>query len=301
MEKQEEDDSDTVKEWKHCKSITLKPNTVEEDWKKLCIKNFDFVQEAIESNKDPKITAAKLASQSDYEEVNMMRIDLHDLKKQEDKLGIEIRTRNEQIESEHIQSYSLSTDYDSNYTYKQLCIKLTFEYLQRDLQHNQDFEILYEYIKTFKKDLTSIKLKMIAITHLKSKNYWLMSLIPKLTSLKTLILYQNEDQYSYHYEDLYKYLAKAMAYFSKNGGALEKFHMANMSNNENNDLLYQSFKCIKDIQILSLMGTTLTKEDGKAIGKILSDFKNIRELDLRKCQLGANNSKEIADGLMRAK
>ena len=142
---------------------------------------------------------------------------------------------------------------------------------------------------------------MIDITHLKSKNYWLMSLIPKLTSLKTLILYQNEDQYSYHYEDLYKYLAKAMAYFSKNGGALEKFHMANMSNNENNDLLYQSFKCIKDIQVLSLMGTTLTKEDGKAIGKILSDFKNFRELDLRKCQLGANNSKEIADGLMRAK
>ena len=45
----------------------------------------------------------------------------------------------------------------------------------------------------------------------------------------------------------------------------------------------------------------MTREDCKAIGKVLSDFKNIRELDLSNTQISLEHSKEIADGLMRAK
>jgi Ran GTPase-activating protein (RanGAP) involved in mRNA processing and transport len=42
-------------------------------------------------------------------------------------------------------------------------------------------------------------------------------------------------------------------------------------------------------------------EDCKGIAKALSDFKNIRELNLTKCNLNTAMFKEIADGLMRAK
>ena len=41
--------------------------------------------------------------------------------------------------------------------------------------------------------------------------------------------------------------------------------------------------------------------DCKAIGKVLSEFKQIRELNLSDCGLRTDIAKEIADGLMRAK
>jgi hypothetical protein len=41
--------------------------------------------------------------------------------------------------------------------------------------------------------------------------------------------------------------------------------------------------------------------DAKALGKVLSDFKFIRELDFSDADMNASISKEIADGLMRAK
>ena len=45
----------------------------------------------------------------------------------------------------------------------------------------------------------------------------------------------------------------------------------------------------------------MTLSNCKAIGKVLSDFKQIRLLDLSFTNLSGDSSKEIADGLMRAK
>lgn len=60
--------------------------------------------------------------------------------------------------------------------------------------------------------------------------------------------------------------------------------MSNISSKERNSVgLYQSLKCLENIQILNFKDTILLKDDAKAIGKILSDFKNIKELDLRNC------------------
>jgi len=84
---------------------------------------------------------------------------------------------------------STHVNYEPAFTYRQLFIKLAFEYIQRDLQYNKDFEMLYEYIKTFEKELTCIKLKFIDKSSLKSNHYWLMALIPKLKSPNNLMLY----------------------------------------------------------------------------------------------------------------
>lgn len=45
----------------------------------------------------------------------------------------------------------------------------------------------------------------------------------------------------------------------------------------------------------------LTLEDSKAIGKVLADFRQIKEVNLNNSGLTTATTKEIADGLMRAK
>lgn len=56
-----------------------------------------------------------------------------------------------------------------------------------------------------------------------------------------------------------------------------------------------------DLESLHLTKCTLNFDTCKNIGKILSDYKNIWELDLTGSYILQQYSKEIADGLMRAK
>lgn len=55
------------------KSMTLKNafkgGNAEAEWKKLGIKNFDFIQQAFESNKYKNLSAARLAYESDFSEL----------------------------------------------------------------------------------------------------------------------------------------------------------------------------------------------------------------------------------------
>jgi hypothetical protein len=101
----------------------------EEDWKHLCIKNFDFIEQVFESNKDKNLTAAKLAAESDFNEINWMRETDIDLKQRLDKLAIELRARHQQTESRDLTQITLSEDYPPSFTYRLLFIKLVFEYI----------------------------------------------------------------------------------------------------------------------------------------------------------------------------
>jgi hypothetical protein len=53
--------------------------------------------------------------------------------------------------------------------------------------------------------------------------------------------------------------------------------------------------------VICFKNQKLELADCKAIGKVLSDFKFIKELDLTGTNLTTSYSKEIADGLIRAK
>lgn len=55
------------------------------------------------------------------------------------------------------------------------------------------------------------------------------------------------------------------------------------------------------MRVLKINNQNLQLKDAQVIGKILSDFKNIQELDLVNTYLDQSKAKEIADGLMRAK
>lgn len=120
-----------------------------------------------------------------------MRTNKKDIKHQEDKLAVELRHRLGKDESTKLKEFTISKEYEG-FTFRQLFIKLAFEFIMRDLELNKDFEIIYEYIKTFTKELTSVKIKIIDKTGFKSGHYWLLSIISKLLSLKTLKLYQTD-------------------------------------------------------------------------------------------------------------
>jgi Ran GTPase-activating protein (RanGAP) involved in mRNA processing and transport len=74
-----------------------------------------------------------------------------------------------------------------------------------------------------------------------------------------------------------------------------------MLGDESADYLYPCLKLHEDLQIIKFNSLNLSLLDAKAIGKVLADFKNIKELSLENCQLNQFTTKEIADGLMRAK
>jgi hypothetical protein len=103
-------------------------------------------------------------------------------------------------------------DYDpKTFSYKKLMIKLAFEKMLVDLSSNQNFELIYEFIKTFGEHLESINFRMIDKTSLKSNHYWLMAIIPKLKNLKNIKLLNDESR-SFG-QDGYKFLSKAFTYF----------------------------------------------------------------------------------------
>ena len=70
-------------------------------------------------------------------------------------------------------------------------IKLAFEQLIEDLSLNQNFELIYEFIKTFGEHLETINIRITDKKSLKSNHYWLMAIIPKLKSLKNIRLIES--------------------------------------------------------------------------------------------------------------
>jgi hypothetical protein len=131
-------------------------------------------------------------------------------------------------------------------------LKLTFESLLNDLDITHDFEMIYEFIKAFSEELTSIKVRIIEKKTLKSNHYWLMAIIPKLKKLKSLKIYKHQNVFLS--EDFYKFLEKAMTYFHKNGGSLTTFGLnracQDYQSNLTADHLFPCLKAMPDVQAL---------------------------------------------------
>lgn len=192
-------------------------------------------------------------------------------------------------------------DYDEKtFTYKKLMIKLAFEELVKHVQLNYNFEFIYEFVKLFKDDLTCIKLQLLDTTHLKSNNYYLMAIIPKLTKLKILKLYKDPDSLAFGKNGI-NFLQKAFNFFTKNGGELSKYEFGHGINSLTQDFMYAQLKQMANLQVLKITNYQIKRDESKAIGKYLSDHLSMKELDLTDTQLSTDCAKDIADGLMRAK
>lgn len=96
-------------------------------------------------------------------------------------------------------------------------------------------------------------------------------------------------------------MQKGMNYMSQNGRQLEKINFNQLCAHSIDEMLYPILKLHPNIICLQFNKGTMIRESSKAIGKVLADFKHIRELDISGCGLAELQGKDIADGLMRAK
>ena len=142
---------------------------------------------------------------------------------------------------------------------------------------------------------------MIKKTALKSNHYWIMVLLSKLTNLRVLKLHGNVVAAAG--ADFFKFLQKGMNYMAKEGRGLQKICMNNLLGKtaHSGDFLYPCLKPLSELISLNFSNTCLSSDDAKAIGKVLADFRFIREVNLTDSGLNQNTTKDIADGLMRAK
>lgn len=86
--------------------------------------------------------------------------------------------------------------------------------------------------------------------------------------------------------DGFNFLAKGFKYFQKEGGSLEKLHFCKLLNGYSTETFYQIMRCVPDLQVINLKDNSITITDAKALGRVLSDFKNIKELDLSNTEIG---------------
>lgn len=137
-------------------------------------------------------------------------------------------------------------------------------------------------------------------TKLKSNHYWVMVLLNKLTKLR-VIKFEGNQTVSIG-PDFFKFLVKGINYVAKEGRQIEKFQMNGiLGYNNNDDNLYPFLKPNTNLVSIDVSKSKLTKEDARALGKVLADFRQVRELNLNNSGLSTAQTKEIADGLMRAK
>ena len=290
----------------HVKGIKTKEEFAKgsnEKWREVCMLNYDFISQKINSHKDSNNSAAFFAKQHDWEALNIAHMSKTQVVERNDKLVQERKEMAGDIRAT-LNDATVIQQYDEKtFGFRQLFVKLAFEQLIQDLDLTHNFEMIYEFIKEYQADLKTLKLRIIDKSSLKSNHYWLMAILPKLKSLKHLTIYRGIENFNLG-KDFYKFLVKAFTYFKDNGCSLDSLTLSYIHNRENtieNDYLYSVLKNIPDVQLLNFTHTPLCLSDCKAIGKVLSDFKNIRELVLTDTKLTTQNGKEIADGLMRAK
>lgn len=154
-------------------------------------------------------------------------------------------------------------------------------------------------MKLFADELESVKVNLLDTVHLKSNNYYLMSIIPKLKNLRVLKVYK---QLSYAFgKNGVNFLQKALNYLTKNGGSIKKFEFGHGIDSINEDFFFGYLKQMPELIVLKINDYPLMAKDTKAIGKFLSNYNSIKELDLSRTSMSTDVAKEIADGLMRAK
>lgn len=164
-----------------------------------------------------------------------------------------------------------------------------------------DFPTFYDYVNKLGVAQEVLRIPILNKTKLKSNHYWIMVLMTKLPNLRAIKLHGNKMIHAG--PDFFKFWVKGMNYMAKEGRQLQKIQVNNLMGTyaSSSDYLFPVLKPHNNLVSLDFSHQSLTIEDAKALGKVLADFRQIRELNLDSANLQVNTTKEIADGLMRAK
>lgn len=258
-------------------------------WKKLCCERYRWIKDKIEHD-FKEWTPKDFAERSDH-------LNLNGPSKADDSLiqfNKENFTEPEYIE---IEKHKTFHEYSNDMTWLELFAKLDFEEFLGIFPMLNNFKYLYDYMHAIKGKVKCLFLKMQYKRLLKSGYYYYMILLTNMTDLETLIISDEENRFG----SAFKYLVKGFNNFSQNGGSLKKLYLHKVFTSYGGGGIMKILKNLPDLEAIQTNGSNLNDETGKALGKILSDFKNIRELDLSNTIYYDQQAKDIADGLMRAK
>lgn len=162
-----------------------------------------------------------------------------------------------------------------------------------------DFSLFYDYINKLGKSIEVLRIPSLDKTKLKSNHYWIMPLLTKLPALRSIKMHKHSDHNIG--PDFFKFVSKGMAHLQATGRNFEKIQIYNLLGAASGDNLLSCLKPHPSLIVLDFSNNNISIADAKAIGKVLTDFRNIRELSMNNSNLNQNTTKEIADGLMRAK
>lgn len=182
-------------------------------------------------------------------------------------------------------------------TWLELFAKLDFEEFLDVFPMLNNFKYLYDYLHAVKDRIKCLFFKMQFKRLLKSGYYFYMTILTSMTGVTSIILSDTENRFG----SAYKYLVKGFNNFHENGGSLKKLFLHQVYTSYASGGMYKFLKNFPDLESIQCHGSNLNDEACKALGKILSENKFMRELDLSNAVYYDNMAKDIADGLMRAK
>lgn len=260
-------------------------------WKKLCMQKFNWVLRHVEQGLN-EVSPAELALWSDNNEIH----DVHG--RPLDEFVVERQQKSFQTIARNEKVYD---EYPAAFSWRDLYHKLCFEHMISNFDKILDFKVFYEYVNKIGAQQQVLRAQIIKKTALKSNHYWIMVLLSKLPNLRVLKLHGNV--MAHCGPDFFKFLQKGMNYMAKEGRGLQKICMNNLLGKtaSSGDFLYPCLKPNTDLLSLNFSNCGLSADDAKAIGKVLADFRFIREVNLSNAGLTQSTTKDVADGLMRAK
>eukprot|EP00831_Metopus_contortus_P031985 TRINITY_DN25959_c0_g1_i1.p1 TRINITY_DN25959_c0_g1~~TRINITY_DN25959_c0_g1_i1.p1 ORF type:complete len:1431 (-),score=259.64 TRINITY_DN25959_c0_g1_i1:38-4204(-) len=258
-------------------------------WKEYTLAKFAWISDnysTLPEKERPK--PCDLAEMSDNLRVNEKEDEKY-IKKNKEILGGDLNKMRDMT------SYK---DYPDTMNWRDLFIKLDFEYFMELFAYNPDFKKFYAMLELIRPHVKCLSIMIIPKKLIKSGYHWITALLCKLDKLETLKLYtKGIGGISL---DVMKCFFKGITNFHGKGGKLKKLEFNRMSILTDNKLL-ACLRCTPNLEVLKFNGLYVTQPIASAINKIITDFKFVRELDLRNCKLTVTCGKEIADGLMRAK
>lgn len=258
-------------------------------WKKLCCERFSWISEKVHHSAD-KWIPKDFAERNDYVRIN-------GTSKKDDPLLKHNDATFKDNTFKKIESHKAFHDYSEGMTWLELFAKLDFEEFLDSFPLLNNFKYLYDYMHAVKGKIRCLFLRIQYKRLLKSGYYFYMVLLTNMTSIESLIISDVENRLG----SAYKYLLKGFTNFHNNGGKLKKLFLHQCYTSYLSGGIYKILKNLPDLESLETKGSNLNDEAGKAFGKILSDNKSVKELNLSDTYYYDNIAKDIADGLMRAK
>lgn len=275
----------------------------EEEWKEHCFNRWQWMKHYFNSDYTRSTTPAQLAQEQERRDTQDYIVPCYADQVNETliKDTVKIKTGSEEFYSERgVQNY------EKNFTWEQLYLKLDLENSVVNLNYHQDFKMLYH-----KLDLVSDKIKTFTLyitpsNKLKSGYFYVCAVLSKLAQVKVLKIktkYMDTNQ-TISYKAINN-LKKGFFKLAESSKELTKIRISNckfLNQAIVSDAVLEIFSSISNLSSIELENTDiLNLKEIKIANAIIVNHPDIKELIIRGGCDNDTAAKSIADGLMRAK